>query len=60
MQKLKKNKGITLIAFVITIIVLIDLSTITIAMIANTGIVYTTENTTDNYTQQSEKNYKLK
>ena len=43
MEKLRKNKGITLVALVITIIILLILAGISIQAITNTGLFANTK-----------------
>ncbi len=58
-QKLKENKGITLIALVITIIVLLILASVSIAMlIGNNGILSQTQNA-KNKTNEAARNEQL-
>lgn len=46
---MKKNKGITLVALVITIVILLILAGISISAITNTGIFTKTKNTVSKY-----------
>ena len=47
MEKLRKNKGITLVALVITIIILLILAGISIQAITNTGLFANTKRAKD-------------
>ena len=53
MNKLKKDKGITLIALIITIVILLILAVVAIGAIQDSKIIAHAQNTTDKY--ESEK-----
>ena len=46
---MKKNKGITLIALIITIIIMLILVAVTVALVINSGLIDTTKRTGANY-----------
>ena len=49
MRKNKNSRGITLVALIITIIVLLILATVSISLVINTGIILKAENAVDDY-----------
>lgn len=55
MKKFKTNKGITLIALIITIIVLLILAVVSINLVVNKGILKHAENATDKYKTEQDK-----
>lgn len=55
MNKTKKHKGITLIALIITIVVLLILAVTTIGAVKDRGIIFHAQNATSNYTIEQEK-----
>ena len=58
MQKIMKNKGITLIALVITIVILLILASVTLGMVlSNNGIFNMAKKATESYQIASEKEY---
>ena len=52
MSKLKNNKGITLVALIITIIVLLILATVSIRLVMNGGIIDKSKNAVDKYSNE--------
>ena len=52
MSKLKNNKGITLVALIITIIVLLILAMVSIRLVMNGGIIDKSKNAVDKYSQE--------
>ncbi len=52
MIKLKNNKGITLVALIITIIVLLILAMVSIALVMNSGIITKSKTAVDKYSQE--------
>ena len=55
MKKTKAQKGITLIALIITVVILMILAAVAINSITNEGIISKTEDTTDKFKQEQEK-----
>lgn len=55
MRKIRNGKGITLIALIITIIILLILAMITIRILMNQGIIKHAQNATNSYTIEQEK-----
>ena len=55
MKKFKTNKGITLVALVITIIVLLILAVVSINIIINQGIITKSQEAADQYNQKAEE-----
>ena len=53
MKKITKNNGITLIALVITIIVLLILAGVTLRIALNGGIINKSQTAVDKYTEES-------
>ena len=51
MKKFKEEKGITLVALIITIVVLLILAAVAIASITNDGVLSYAENATTQYNQ---------
>lgn len=54
-EKFKRNKGITLIALIITIIVLLILAMVSIKLVLDGGIITHAQNATKSYTIEEEK-----
>ena len=54
MKKIKQDKGITLIALIITIIVLLILAVVTIGAITNQGIINYATNAKDDYNREAQ------
>lgn len=54
-EKLRKQRGITLIALIITIIILLILAAVSVQIITNQGIIKHAENATECYTTEQEK-----
>ena len=52
MNKLKNNKGITLVALIITIIVLLILAMVSINLVMNGGIIGKSKNAVDKYSEE--------
>ena len=52
-EKILKERGITLIALIVTIIVLLILAGITIRVVINTGVLNNTEKATDVYEEKT-------
>ena len=52
MSKLKNNKGITLVALIITIIVLLILAMVSINLVMNGGIIDKSKHAVDKYSQE--------
>ena len=52
MNKLKNNKGITLVALIITIIVLLILAMVSISLVMNGGIIGKSKTAVDKYSQE--------
>ncbi len=59
MKKIKNQKGITLIALVITIIILLILAGVALSIIFNGGVIDKSQNAVDSY-EYSSKNEKEK
>lgn len=57
-QEIKENKGITLLALVITIIVLLILAMVSISLVMNTGIINHANNAVINYKEAEENEQK--
>lgn len=55
MKKQKANKGITLIALIITIVVLLILAVVSINLVVNSGIIVKTQDATNKYKIEEEK-----
>ena len=55
MKKFKTNKGITLVALVITIIVLLILAMVSISIVMNQGIITKSKDAADKYNQKAEE-----
>ena len=49
---MKKEKGITLVALIITMIILLILATVSISLIMNSGIIYKTKYGVDKYSEE--------
>lgn len=58
-EKLKKQKGITLVALIITIIVLIIIATVTIKIFLDSGIIKLSIDSTQNYAKEAERENKI-
>ena len=54
-EKFKKQKGITLVALVITIIVLLILAMVSISIVMNQGIITKSKDAADKYNQKAEE-----
>ena len=52
MSKLKNNKGITLVALIITIIVLLILAMVSISLVINSGIITKSKDSVDKYSKE--------
>ena len=52
MSKLKNNKGITLVALIITIIVLLILAMVSISLVMNSGIIDKSKSAVDKYSKE--------
>ena len=55
MKKLKEQKGITLMALIITIIVLVILAMVTISEVRDGGMIEYTENSIGRYKKEQDK-----
>ena len=53
-EKMKNNKGITLIALIITIIVMLILVAVTVAVVVNSDLIGTTQKSTQDYKAKEE------
>ena len=61
MNKLKKEKGITLVALIITIVVLLILAAVAIGAVKNSDIIAYAQNAADSYeTEKGKENETIK
>ena len=52
MAKIKEQNGITLVALIITVIILLILAMVSISLVINSGIITKTKTTVDKYSEE--------